>query len=600
MHVLALVVVVLLAASYIIWFTWKLRSGVRRAMQDLPPANQLSWRFKRNNALVRRISSSAEIEQAAPIIDATFSDPDNSSATKKQSGTRAELKDPVTWAAAADGAVAGWSILESALKIDPQVLSAIEFSTSDHLHNLADIDSYVHAHFFSSPLESADGWFNRLTGYVAEQKAASFFESTGHNVVFAPVANQPVWDMLVDGHPVQIKEHLAGAKDFAAAHPDIPVFTNFHDAALVHADSVHGLSVLDKDSVHAATTTTLDGVDGTFDPGFHFPIITLGFSVYREAKLLFAEHTTFDRALVNVGMDVAGVGGGALLGGKLGALIGSIIPGPGTVIGGILGSIVGGISGKMASSGIRKVPFYSAREQYNNAIKTARSEIDTAVYGSRQRVRDLEREYQEKFQTYRWQIETQAKEQICALRSEFDAEMLKFLESFPQFLQELSSQLKVEEQKILTEISSAGLFDRLLVRDAYVQRNAIRTWFRRARKIVKSQARAFRKIELRDVESLQKEFRRILEEFVFELQSFEQQMSDLDAQFERKRRTAEEIGKDAALKVEQHRQSLISDFGRRVVALHEQIVKKIENWNMRIGYQRDELRRQAAAVGITI
>jgi hypothetical protein len=569
-------------------------------MQDLPPANQLSWRLRRETELVRRLSSSAEIEQSAPIIDATISPPDDSSDTHERNDVYAALNDPVTWAAAADGVVAGWSILESALKIDPQVLSAIEFSTSDHLHNLADINSYVQGHFFSSPLESADGWFNRLTGYVAEQKAASFFESTGHHVVFAPVANQPVWDMLVDGHPVQIKEHLAGAKDFAAAHPDIPVFTNLHDAALVHADSVHGLSVLDKDSVHAATTTTLDGVDGTFDPGFHFPIITLAFSACREAKLLFAEHTTFDKALVNVGMDVAGVGGGALIGGKLGALIGSIIPGPGTVIGGILGSIVGGISGKMASSGIRKVPFYSAREQYNTAIRTARSEIDTAIEGSRQRIGSLQQEYQEKFRAYRWQVESQAKQQIGALRSESDAEVLKFLESFPEYLKELSSQLKAEERQVLDEMTRAGLADHLFVRDAYVQQYAIRAWFSRAKKVVRNQSRAFRKIKLRDVESLQKEFRRILEEYMFELESLEQQMSDLDFQFDRRRGTAEEIGRDAVLKVEQHRQSLISDFGSKVVELHEEIVKNIEHWNIRIGHQRDELRRQAAAIGITI
>ena len=159
MHVWVLVALASFIVSYLIWFIWKLQSGARRAMQDLPPANQLSWRLRGDTALVRRISSSGEIEQAAPIIEATFSPADDPSTSKKQNGIRAVLNDPVTWAAAADGAVAGWSILESALKIDPQVLSAIEFSTSDHLHNLADINSYVQAHFFSSSMESADGWF---------------------------------------------------------------------------------------------------------------------------------------------------------------------------------------------------------------------------------------------------------------------------------------------------------------------------------------------------------------------------------------------------------------------------------------------------------
>ncbi len=59
-----------------------------------------------------------------------------------------------------------------------------------------------------APAMTADGWFERLTGYVAEQKAASALEAAGHHVTFAATANQPVWDLLVDGHPVQIKEGL--------------------------------------------------------------------------------------------------------------------------------------------------------------------------------------------------------------------------------------------------------------------------------------------------------------------------------------------------------------------------------------------------------
>ena len=98
------------------------------------------------------------------------------------------------------------SLAEAALNVDPHVLAAIQFSTADHLHGLADIDNYVHDHFFAVPVHSADGWFERLTGYVAEQKAAAYFEQAGHHVEFAPVANQPVWDMLVDGQPVQTKK----------------------------------------------------------------------------------------------------------------------------------------------------------------------------------------------------------------------------------------------------------------------------------------------------------------------------------------------------------------------------------------------------------
>jgi len=114
-------------------------------------------------------------------------------------------------------------------------------------------ESQAEAVGFSFLYLSTTPWFERLTGYVAEQKAASYFEQMGHHVEFAPVPNQPVWDMLVDGHPVQIKENLAGVKDFVVQHPEIDTFTDPHIAAAVKDSAVHGLPVLDKDTIHSAT-----------------------------------------------------------------------------------------------------------------------------------------------------------------------------------------------------------------------------------------------------------------------------------------------------------------------------------------------------------
>lgn len=173
----------------------------------------------------------------------------------------------MTGAVAADGVIAGSSLAEAVLKIDPRVIEAIQFSTVQELHGLASIHSYVDTHFFDATATSADGWFDRLTGYVAEQKAATYFEQMGHHVQFAPVSNQPVWDMLVDGRPVQIKEHLAGVKDFIIQHPDFEVFTDPDIAAAIKDPAVHGLDVLNKDGIQAATQGTVDGLDGAFSPG---------------------------------------------------------------------------------------------------------------------------------------------------------------------------------------------------------------------------------------------------------------------------------------------------------------------------------------------
>lgn len=570
-------------------------------MPELPPSNQLSWRVPKSLALSKReesLTPSASV-LSPRTIDAEFRPSSDQNDGKPQFFSELAA-DPLTWAAAADGAVAGWSILESALKIDPQVLDAMEFSTAQDLHGLADFHTYVQDHFFSAPLESADGWFNRLTGYVAEQKAASFFEQTGHHVVFAPVANQPVWDMLVDGHAIQIKENLAGLKDFALAHPDIPAFTNLSDAAAVHASSVHGLAVLDKDSIHAAASGTVGGLDGTFDPGFSFPVITTAFSAYREAKLLFDEHTTVDRALLNVGMDVAGVGGGALVGGKIGAFLGSIIPGPGTVVGGIAGSILGGVFGKMASTCMRKMPFYTAREDYNTIVQSAQLSIEDAMDDSKERVRDLQRRYQTQFEEFRDQIEAKAKAQIAAKRVEYESSLMDFCSEFTKFLEELKLQLRQEEGEVASSLPSSGFLGAVLLNDLALRRRSIGAWFRRAKETVDREIRAYQEMKPRNLDVLLPEVTRFLAEFSFELKSLEGKLNDLSRALETQTSETEMIKRGAVSEIEEQRETLIRQFRLQVTSLHESIVRSVQNWNRQVSTARDTLRRQAAAVGISL
>jgi F0F1-type ATP synthase membrane subunit b/b' len=502
--------------------------------------------------------------------------------------------------AAADSAVAGWSILESFLKIDPQVLSAMEFSTVQDLHGLADFHTYVQDHFFSAPMETAEGWFNRLTGYVAEQKAASFFELTGHQVVMAPVANQPVWDMLVDGHAVQIKEHLRAIKDFALAHPDIPVFTNMADAATIDMPSVHGLDVLDKDSIHGALSGTVDGLDGTFDPGFSFPVITLAFSTFRETRLLFNEHTTIDRALLNVGMDVAGVGVGALLGAKTGAIAGSVFPGPGTVIGGVLGTLAGGIVGKVVSTNIRKMPFKAAREEYNKTVEWARSSIDDEMKTSRQRIRDLQEGYQAQFQEIRNLIEARAKGQIEAVSVGYDGTLMEFCLEFPMFLEDLRHQLRTEERNVVSSMPYSGFFGRIFPTEVDLRRHAVKVWFRRTRKTVGRELRTYQKLKPRTLKVLFPEVRSFLQKFSFELTSLQERMDDLSTALENQKRGVEAIRQHAVSDIEEQREKLIRDFGVQVTFLHESIVAKVKQMNEHVSAARDSLRRQAAAVGINL
>jgi F0F1-type ATP synthase membrane subunit b/b' len=601
MHDSMLVAVLALFVGYCFWRLWRLRRGAKRLMPELPPPNQLSWRHSRTSALALRENT----RSTSPEILPPLSQPAEIGAGSSQKAGKPDFfsalaTDPLTWAAGADGAIAGWSIMESALKIDPQVLSAMEFSTAQDLHGLADFHTYVQDHFFSTPFQSADGWFNRLTGYVAEQKAASFFEQAGHHVVFAPVSNQPVWDMLVDGHAVQIKENLAGIKDFAIAHPDIPLYTNLTDAATVHESSVHGLSVLDKDSIHAGTSGTIDGLDGTFDPGFSFPFITLAFSVYRESKLLFNEHTSLERALLNVGMDVVGVGGGALLGGKVGALIGSIFPVAGTVIGGILGSLIGAIGGKMTATGVRKMDFYAARDEYNKTVQSAKVLVESTIRDSQTRVRDLQEKYQKQFKEHRKRIESITNLQITAKRVQYDGALLDFCMEFPKFVQELNDQLKEEEREVLAALPTSGILGTIFPTEVDLRRHAIRIWFRRARGTLGRELRKYGKMEPTSSDVLFPAITNFLREFSFELQSLEGRVNDLATALETQKREAEEIRRIAVSEIEGQREELIRQFRVQVTSLHETIVHKIQDRNLWVSRARDNLRKEAAAVGINI
>jgi|HubBroStandDraft_1064217.scaffolds.fasta_scaffold71182_2 hypothetical protein len=239
--------------------------------------------------------------------------------------------------------------------------------------------------------------FERLTGYVVEQKAASVLEAAGHHVTFAATANQPVWDLLVDGHPAQIKEGLTGVKAFLLEHHGVPIYTGTEAASAAKDPLVHGLADLNSVEIHDATNTSIQGISDTFDPGFHFPFITRALAGYREAKLLFQERTTLNRALKHVGLEVAGVGVRAFGGAKAGALAGAFLGPIGAAIGGLLGAVAGGVGGKLLSTKIRHIPFQESRAAYKKTAESAQLSIDGAVNRSRDEIRRLQNTFKFEF-----------------------------------------------------------------------------------------------------------------------------------------------------------------------------------------------------------
>ena len=592
---------VVLLGLYAAWRYKKAIAAHERFASFVPPKNRLSWNI--SNRLPLRTAENSALtvtEEDNPAVGDSDLTVTVGPTVKTGSFDVGFLKDPSIMAAAADGAIAGSFIADAALKIDPQVLHALEFSTAEQLHGLADINAYVQAHFFSAPIASAEGWFERLTGYVAEQKAASALEQMGHHVEFAPVSNQPVWDLLVDGHPVQIKEGLAGAKDFVAHHPGVDVFTGHEVAAAIKDPSVHALDVLDKDSIHAATEHSLAGVHGVVDPGFHIPFITMAFSSWREGRLLWNEATTFGRALKNVGMDVVGVGGGALAGAKIGGVVGAVFPGPGTVIGAIVGSIVGAIGGKVTATAFRHVPFKEAREAYNQAVTIAQESVELTIQRSKQRIAELQAEYQQRFVENRTKVEDSARQRVGEIRIRFENDLLGFCEQFPNFLGDLKSKLETEERDVLSRLPSRSIVGWLFASENELYRGVVHAWFRQARNLVDLELRAFAQITPRSVETLHAEVQRFLKEYEFELDTLANALRRVADERTSAEKHADEVRRDAAAEVARVRNDLIQELGQQVVPLHERIVSEIQSWNRAIGNKKSILKREAAAIGVEL
>lgn len=175
--------------------------------------------------------------------------------------------------------------------LDDQVLDAIDFSYS------SDIWQALH--------DMTSGELVRLTGYTAEQVAASKLAAMGHVVSFPDSPNQPGWDLLVDGHPVQVKCTLDPhpIEEHMHRYPDIPVVANKEAGGELfsHVDVVGKID------------RTLEGVEIIKDIPHHIPLVTLFFSLLREGSLVLRGKETAHAAAGHVVRDVTIVGGTGVL-----------------------------------------------------------------------------------------------------------------------------------------------------------------------------------------------------------------------------------------------------------------------------------------------
>ncbi len=596
---LLIIVLLVLASMYGCWRFWRLRRATERYAPLLPPVNRLSWRVQAlsNSGVIENMS--AQAVQCSETDEQSSFHPGGPEHFDNASRTLNSIKLP-TWAAATDGLLQSLPVFVAFNSVDAGVLKAIEFSTAEHVNNLASVDSYVDQHFFDQPLSSAEGWLHRLEGYVAEQKAAAVLEQAGHHVEFAHLPNQAGWDLLVDGQPWQVKEGVSAAaqvKEFLAQHDGIEVITSSDVAVQVGDPHVHGIPELDHDLIASSTKDSLHGMKDGFHAGLHFPVITFAFSSYREFKLLYHQKTEIQKVLKHIAVDVAAVGGAGFVGMKTGALIGSFLGPIGAAFGGVVGGIVGAIGGKMGANAVRFASFDQVKAEYFGTVEAAQGAIQERIDASQGEVRQLQRLYEEQYERERSLIVQRVQEELAVVQSKFGREVESFTNTFPARLEQLVAQLRGEEREVLSAIPSSRLglvfpnqFDLL--------RFVIKRWFRNARAKVRLERKHYLAVEDRHTDSLMIEIRRFFRDYEFELTTLANDIQSVVTSLERTRNESEFVQSSAIEAVEGLRSILIRDFSADVEEIHRDIGNVIGYWQQSVERCKQALLREAKPVGM--
>lgn len=283
----------------------------------------------------------------------------------------------------------GYDVIDSFQSVDQFVYEGMSRMTGDNLDNIADLSSKVQSYDHNFWEGLTDAGLNKVGGHIGEAFAASSLEEKGFEVDWANESNQTGWDLLVNGHEMNVKT-VADANSLSQhfnLYPDIPVIIPGDAANIpgnaINLDSESGIEELNnaifegKENIIAVdpsishqdimmqtgeATDFLTGSMEIFDS--YIPLITASLSGLRELKLLSNEHTTVLNAAKNIGLDMVGTGGGGLMGATIGGAIGSILPVAGTVVGSVLGGVVGAIYGRKGTDYIKKRDLLEAYDEY--------------------------------------------------------------------------------------------------------------------------------------------------------------------------------------------------------------------------------------------
>jgi hypothetical protein len=228
------------------------------------------------------------------------------------------------------------------------------------------------------------GFTNRLLGYVGEQQAADALVAQGHTVTMAASANNPRWDLLIDGRAANVKTYRDSADAWDAVHSDSETLFIFPEdsAGRLDADNaiyLDGFSYSDataglSDSLNAGHTL----VSGDYLADALFagvPVTFVAFATYRQVRAV-NEGKRLGAAAADLGLDLVVRGTGLVIGAKAGAVLGAQVDlafagstfGAGALVGGMVGAAAGSTAGAAAINWWKYRPVRSAQGDLKRAL----------------------------------------------------------------------------------------------------------------------------------------------------------------------------------------------------------------------------------------
>lgn len=268
-------------------------------------------------------------------------------------------------------------------QIDPEIVAAADFSSVMSVDSGLDYARFVSRFVEGRSAESLEGFQNRLLGYVGEQRVSDLLIEQGHQVEVAATANQPIWDLIVDGQQVNVKTvmDIASIKQDALAHPNVTYLVP-EDAQGGAADNIVRLDGFSHSELKGNVLDSFEQADASAalgDVALHLPVIPLVMSLYRNYHAV-QQGRDVTVAAQHVAYDTVIRGGSAAAGAVLGGKIGTIIGGPiGTLVGAAAGGMAGVLWGGQLSEKLKKAPLERALERLQQQLQQLGSQYASRI-----------------------------------------------------------------------------------------------------------------------------------------------------------------------------------------------------------------------------